>query len=231
MSKDQIRTDAEAVRSLRRGLERFGDQIRLAASDARREMQHRERDILQEQGRRQAELRRRELEVQVIQSELARCREGCEGLMAALRRAAGLRSEAADACVRAQKAAEVAAEAKSELTRVLLKIEGTVDEHSKLACAALSAIEKQIAELRPTQTTGLAAVTVTLATIAQVASAAPNFAQLGANLAAGLGHSNALANSSIIEAGQESHQQLVGYWADDELERRKRESGTVEGSP
>lgn len=228
MGSDQVRDEPGAVRSLRHGLERFSDQIRLAASDARREMQHRERQIHQELERRRAELHRREHEVEVIQVELARCREGCAALMAALRGSVVKRAEAAEACIRAQKAADAAAEAKSELTRALLKIETTVDAHSKRASPALASIEKQLAELVRIQPTGPAAIAVTIATLAQVATSAPNFTHLAGNFSAALGHSNPVANSSITEAVEESHEQLVGQWADQSLDRLKRKNGTEE---
>lgn len=228
MGKDHVRTGPEAVRSLKRALELYLAQIRLAASHARKEMQQRAREIDQELARRQGDLRRREHEVQVLQTQLARCREGCGGLLAAVRRASVLRNDAAAACQRAQKAAEIAAQAQSDLTRVLHATERVVEDHATAGCVILTRIESQLAMISPSRASGPAAAAVGLATLVQVATAVPDLAQMGANVAAAVGHPNVLSSSSVEDATEDTHQLLVGHWADGELERRKHEIDTIE---
>lgn len=219
----------DAVRSMRRGVERFSDQLALVASHARRDIQRREGEILEEQRRRHSELRRREHEVEVIQGELARCRQGCEGLMSALRKATALRDDAVEAYRRAQKAAALAAEAKSDLFRTLRKTDSTVEGQSKAASSALARLEMRISEVTRTHSMDFGTVAVGLVTIAQIATAVPDLARLGGNVAAALGDPNSFSNSSAAEAVAEARQQLVGFWADQQIHPFDEGEVTVKG--
>lgn len=222
MSEQHVK-EAEAVKTLKHGIERYAHQVREASSQARREMADLEHKVVDQVQRRHSELLRAERDLRSAQQALAKCRENCSDLQRQFAQACQHEREARKRYEQSRRAQSVVTQARSDLFHVLQRAESTVAENSSVASSALATLDAKLAELPHLSLGGAArGAVLTIATVARLTTPIPDATHLVGNALAGIGIPNVAANSSLREYADEAAAQLLGKYGDDELERLRQ---------
>lgn len=147
MSDDLVKAEVSAVRALKHGIGRYAEQVRDAATEARRDIAAADSRAQEAVERRRSEVQKREQDLRQAETALRHCQENCGGLQQQVQAASRRLAEAKQLLERARKAAQVTATAQSDLLRVLQTIEATVGDHSSVASSALASLDSKLAEL------------------------------------------------------------------------------------
>lgn len=148
MSGDVVRNEANAVKALKSGVERYTQMIQAAIAQARRELMTVERRAQQAVDQRRAALRRAERELQAAKAALSgSTEENRRHLEQQVRTATQWHGEARQQMDRARRAEQQVASARTELMSVLQSTEAAVGEHSSVASSALANLEAKLQSL------------------------------------------------------------------------------------
>ena len=148
MSGDVVRNEANAVKALKSGVERYTQTIQAATAQARRELMTAERQAQQAVDQRRAVLQRAEREVQQAKAALSgSTEENRRHLEQQVRTAMQWQGEAKQQMDRARRAEQQVASARTELISVLQSSEAAVSEHSSVAASALANLEAKLQSL------------------------------------------------------------------------------------
>lgn len=147
MSDDRVRAEANAVRALKTGVERYAEQVRVAVGHARREVAAADRQAREAVERRRSEVQKREQELRHAEEMRRQCKENCGGHRQRVASCTQGLAAAKQSFDRARKAAQLTATAQSDLLKILQTTEATVAQHSSVASSALASLDAKLAEL------------------------------------------------------------------------------------
>ena len=212
MSDDLIKAEVRSVRTLKRAISEYTEQLRAVAARARSETAAVDRRAQEAVEARRSQLRRRESELRAAQAALAHCTENCGGLQHAVNVAARVQAEAQQALEQARKAAQITAGMHSDLIEVLHTVDAQINEHSSVAASALADLDARLSQL-PHFDLGHAARSVAVGMVgaAEIAGAGMNFGRLAANTASAFGAESSVADQSVAELREHEAEHEATY--------------------
>jgi hypothetical protein len=148
---DQVKAERAALQTLRGAVTRYAEQLRAAMGSARRDADVLVKRAEEAERKRRADLDRAVADLKQAEAALARCRD--EQQAAALRGEAAAKRRYADERRQllgyAKQAVKTAADARSDLLKVIQAQEPAVGEHAVAAAGALAQIESRLAGIDP----------------------------------------------------------------------------------
>ena len=148
---DQVKAERAALRTLRDAVTRYAEQLRAAMAGARRDADALVKRAAEAERKRRAGLDRAVADLEQAEAALARCRDAQQ--VAALRGEVAAKRHHADERKRllgyAKQAVKTAADARSDLLKVIQAQDPAVGEHSSIAAGALAQLESRLASIDP----------------------------------------------------------------------------------
>lgn len=223
MSDSMVKKQGQALKTLRRGVLRYSEQVRDVGTSARSQASDVHRKAEDAVERRRSNLRKCERELSAAQTALAACRENCGGLQRALATAQENCRVAKQQLVRAQKAVQLTAEAQSELAAAHVQAQAAVSEHSSIASSALARLDGMLAAMGQSNfLQGLKGAGQVLVVTAEVVSAMGDGGRLVANAAQALGADTRFADQSVTEMRERNESQQLYHLGEKQVEGEAR---------
>ncbi len=223
MSDDRVQAEVNAVRTLRRGVSRYAEQLRETAAQARWKICEVDRRAHEAVERRRSDLQRRERELKAAQAALTRSPGGPGGAQREVEEATRRNAEARQNLDRARKAAELTATARADLLKTLQRVESAVGEQSSVAASALANLDVKLSAF-PQLDVGHALHNVAAGTVVavEILTAGMDLAYMTGNAARALGVPTPLGDQSLAEMAERRRDQEVDYVVQLHDEQRKR---------
>jgi len=224
---DVVKAEVRAVRTLKKAVTRYTEQLSTAAHAARREMADAETKAGELVEHRRRQMNRAVQELLQAKDAMARAtdekREDCRRAMVAAEERAGQLKQELE---RARRAGQITATASSDLLKALQTAEAAVSEQSSADSSILASLDSKLSDItgggigafvRNTVTSIGIAAEITIATM-DISKAAGNFSQGRLPTA---DHINSIAE--LRDMQDQEQQQL---WRDAESERQEHDAST-----